>query len=143
MSIKHSSLIMPAILFILNGVAQKPIESYKDINRDRGTFVINEIRNIHSSDKNNAQLSARVAGLNCLFIKGKPTTGEIIFIDSIPYKIDQEGTITVTIKPGWHTMSAGNPEDHGLYPLEKVRVKFKKRRVYSIDFYLAFKSGVE
>ena len=134
---------MPAILFTLSGVAQKPIESHKDINRDKGTFVINEIRKINSLDKNNSQLFARVAGLNCLFIEGNPTTGDIVFIDSMAYKIDQKGTLTITIKAGWHTMSAGNPEDHGFYPLEKVRVKFKKRRSYSLDFYLAHVPGVE
>jgi hypothetical protein len=130
-------LMCISILAFINCIAQNGQVTQQEMNMYRSTFVVNEIKKDKSLNRNTTVINGRIAGLNCRLFKGGPTAMEVLFVDSIGYKLSNEGSLIISIKPGWHLISAGNSPDKSVYPLSPVLVKFKKRRAYSIVFYLA------
>ena len=138
-SAKH--IFLSVILFFLSitTFSQKVNEVTEFFNQDKGTFIIKEVKTKNSIHRDSAILKGKIYNLllcqEILNIKSEKYAGDV-YIDNNKYKINYDGVFELNIKKGKREIMIDDNDPLMDYPL-KTTIKFKKRRIYIIDFFIA------
>jgi hypothetical protein len=116
--------------------AQLPTEIDLNINANKGTFVVREIRKDNSLRNKTSVLKVRIFQPFCYLLKPASNPIQLLLIDSSAYSINDKGYITVTLSKGWHKLSINYPYDPPFSAFSERLLKFKNKKNYRIDIYL-------
>jgi len=115
-------------------------DNYIDtFNSKKSTWVLRSVGKDPRLKGDSAVLILRLFHLNCIQIKGSPSQLAMVKIDSVMYKLDQNDQVTAKLKKGVRELSLDIKEDILLFPMNKIWLDMKKKRVYKIDIFLSTK----
>ena len=109
----------------------------KNINENKGTYVIRSINKDLSLSKDSATVTIRIFQNFCNPLKGSTNPIHMLAIDYSHYALNREGTITINVAKGFHNISIDYPYEPPYSPFKTRLLKFKRRTHYHIDIYLS------
>ena len=137
-----SKLIKLLLFFLLlhSGHSNAQSETVFDlnVNSNKGTIIIREIKKCNDLNADSARVHIRIFMPFWKQLKNdKLNPIKIFLIDTTHYSLNDLGFIDRKIKKGWHTVGVDYVFDSSFAPIRQMKLKFKGKREYHFDVYLS------